>query len=477
MSKALRPAGAGSAARAYGDAMDRRRTGGSARRLVRLALLSALAVAALVLPGAAFAADSVSLTIDDPANGRATQIHAATSNAAPEQLFITYKKAGGSASCTPTASADKGTAISYTSPIPAGSNNVAIPYTFKVTGSYLFCSWLAPAAGDPATASAAQTISIRSLKTSVSISTSPGTPVVGSQATITVSGSTEISQVLFFKYRLQSQGGSCASTASPDRGVQLSGSGHTVSGAFSQQAKVTFSSAGAWVVCAWIADGGSSSPRAHAQSVLNVRNPNEQLSLSTDSQGAGTQAGSLVTVKAQGYSEFSRTLYLRTRIDDGKGCAHNPAADPGSPIGKATSVTGQFYKQLERPFSSGGSWLVCAWLASSEKDGHPLQVASTTAPIVGGPPLALQAAVRTGRTVLVRLRRTDVRSGESVIVRVKAPGWKGRTRRFTGHSAVLTIHFLLPVRPLKRVTISATRLSSGGAIVGKAGPVRPRRLS
>ena len=26
----------------------------------------------------------------------------------------------------------------------AGTGTVAIPYTFKVTGSYLFCSWLAP---------------------------------------------------------------------------------------------------------------------------------------------------------------------------------------------------------------------------------------------------------------------------------------------------------------------------------------------
>ena len=60
-------------------------------------LLPLLALAALALPASAFAADSVSLSLDDPSTGRATQIHVATTAAAATQLFITYKKAASGA--------------------------------------------------------------------------------------------------------------------------------------------------------------------------------------------------------------------------------------------------------------------------------------------------------------------------------------------------------------------------------------------
>ena len=238
-------------------------------------------LAFLAMPASAFAADSVSLTIDDPANGRATQIHVATTAAATTQLFLTYKKSASSAACAPTASADKGTKISYDPAIPVGTGTVAIPYTFKVTGSYLFCSWLAPTSSSPATASAAQAFTIRTLKASLAISVNPPQPVAGNAVTISMTGTDEVSQILYAKTRLlPASGGSCSSTASPDRGVQLSGSGKTVSGTVSQTFKTTFSTAGSWLVCGWLADGGSSTPRAAAQLVVVVRNPTETLAIS-----------------------------------------------------------------------------------------------------------------------------------------------------------------------------------------------------
>jgi hypothetical protein len=292
-----------------------------------------------------------------------------------------------------------------------------------------------------------------------------------------MAGSTEVSQTLYAKFRLLPAGGStCASTASPDKGLQLGGSGKTVSGSFSQAFKTTLSTAGSWLVCGWLSNGGSTTPMAAASYTIAVRNPTETLVVASDAPAGGTRAGSLVTVKASGFSEYSRTLYLRTRIDDGKGCGVNPKSDPGTPIGKSTAIHGQFYKQLERAFPSGGSWLVCGWIASSESDSKPFSVISTTVPIIGGPPLAIQAAVRMGRTVLIRLRRESVQSGEHVIVRLKAPGWKGRVRTFSGHSASLSVHFLLPLRPLSRVNVTVTRVSADGSIVARRS-VRPRRLS
>jgi hypothetical protein len=445
-------------------------------RLRFLCLAAIAALGLLAVPASAFAADSVSLTIDDPANGVPTQIHAATTATATTQLFITYKKADSSAVCAPTASADKGTKISYAPAIPSGTGTVAIAYTFKVTGSYLFCSWLAPTSTSSATASAAQPVTIRSLKASLAISASPAQPVTGTPVTITMSGSDEISQPLYAKTRLlPAGGGSCTSTASPDRGVQLRGSGQSQQGSFSKTFTTTFSSPGSWLVCGWLASGGSSLPLAAASLVVVVRNPTETLAISADAPGA--KAGTLVTIKATGISEFGRTLYLRTRPDDGKGCASRPSSDAGVPIGKPVAVSGQYYRQLERSFPSGGNWIVCGWLATSESDTKALAVANATIPVAGGPALAVQSAVRIGRTVIVRIRRLDIQSGEYVILRLKAPSWKGKVRKFTGHSQALTVHMLLPQRPLKRLTVTVLRVRSDGGIISRTRAIRLRRLA
>jgi hypothetical protein len=446
------------------------------RRLRRVCLLAVAALGLFVLPASALAADSVSLTIDDPADGVPTQIHAATSAAAATQLFITYKKSASSAVCAPTPAADKGTKISYDPPIPAGTGTVAIAHTFTFTGSYLFCSWLAPSTTSPATASAAQAFTIRSLKASIAIAANPAQPVTGTSVTITMSGSDEISQPLYAKTRLlPAGGGGCTPTASPDKGLQLGGSGQSQKGAFSKTFKTSFSTPGAWLVCGWLSSGGSTTPLATASLIVVVRGPTETLAISADAPNS--KAGTLVTVKATGISEFPRNLYLRTRPDDGKGCASRPHSDPGTPIGKSVAVNGQYYRQLERSFPSGGNWLVCGWLATSETDTKALVVASTSIPLAGGPALAVQRAVRIGRTVIVRVRRLGIQSGEYVILRLEAPSWKGRVRKFTGSSQALTVHMLLPQRPLKRLTVTVLRVRSDGGIITRTRAIHLRRLA
>ena len=447
-------------------------------RRVRRPVVAALAVlAVLAVPASAFAADSISLTIDDPANGVPTQIHAATTAAAATQLFITYKKAGSSTACAPTPAADKGTKISYDPPIPAGTGTIAIAHTFSFTGTYLFCSWLAPSSTASATASAAQQVAIRSLKASLAISANPAQPITGTSVTITMSGSDEIAQPLYAKTRLlPAGGGSCTPTASPDRGAQLGGSGQSQKGTFSKTFKTSFSTPGAWLVCGWLASGGSTTPLAVASLVVVVRAPTETLAISADAPD-GSKAGTLITIKATGISEFGRTLYLRTRPDDGAGCAARPSIDPGTPIGRSVAVTGQYYRQLERSFPTGGNWLVCGWLATSENDAKPLVASSAIVTVAGGPALAVQRAVRLGRTVIVRVRRLGIQGGEYVILRLEAPGWSGRVRRFRGSSQALTVHMTLPRRPLKGLTVTVLRVRSDGGIITRTRAIHLRRLA
>jgi hypothetical protein len=292
-----------------------------------------------------------------------------------------------------------------------------------------------------------------------------------------MAGADEIAQPLYAKTRLlPASGGACTPTASPDRGIQLGGSGQAQKGPFSKTFKTTFSTPGAWLVCGWLSSGGSTTPLAAAQLVVVVRGPTETLAISADAPN-GPKAGTLTTVKATGISEFPRTLYLRTRPDDGRGCAARPSSDPGTPIGKPVAVSGQYYRQLERSFSAGGNWLVCGWLATSETDTKALVVSSTSIPVAGAPALAVQRAVRIGRTVIVRVRRLGIQSGEYVILRLEAPGWKGRVRRFNGSSQALTVHMLLPQRPLTGLAVTVLRLRSDGGIITRTKAIHLRRLA
>ena len=120
---------------------------------------------------------------------------------------------------------------------------------------------------------------------------------------------------------------------------------------------------------------------------------------------------------------------------------------------------------------------MCGWLATSETDTKPLVIASASIPVAGGPPLAVQRAVRIDRTVIVRVRRTAIQSGEYVILRLKAPNWKGKVRKFRGSSQALTVHMQLPQRPLKGLTVTVLRVRSDGGIITRTRAIHLRRLA
>jgi hypothetical protein len=89
----------------------------------------------------------------------------------------------------------------------------------------------------------------------------------------------------------------------------------------------------------------------------------------------------------------------------------------------------------------------------------------------------VQRAVRIERTVIVRIRRLAIQSGEYVILRLKAPGWKGKLRKFRGSSQALTVHMTLPERPLKGLTVTVLRVRSDGGIITRTRAIHLRRLA
>ena len=50
-------------------------------------------------------------------------------------------------------------------------------------------------------------------------------------------------------------------------------------------------------------------------------------------------------------------------------------------------------------------------------------------------------------------------------------------RKFTGTSQALTVHMLLPQRPLKRLTVTVLRIRSDGGVITSTRAIRLRRLA
>ena len=85
--------------------------------------------------------------------------------------------------------------------------------------------------------------------------------------------------------------------------------------------------------------------------------------------------------------------------------------------------------------------------------------------------------MRIGRTVIVRATRTGVQSGERLILRLAAPGWKGKVRVFRGSSLGLTVHLQLPQRPLKGLTVTVLRVAPDGSTIARTRAIHLRRLA
>jgi hypothetical protein len=242
--------------------------------VLRFAVASLFAVAALLVCSGAALADSASISVtntageSDPAAGLPRVFTLSGTASVPERAFVKYRSPGG-AQCAPNAEEDSGSPLGgyYYSPFwdatieGAFSNRNVM--TWEPPGTVMFCIWLAKGESE-IVAPITQIITFRSPRGTISATVDPLTPTPGQQATITVTGSSEAPEHVFAAIR-SAGGAPCAPTYEADSGQSLI-DGTNVNGSFSLQATTTQTKAGTYLICLWLASSASdTSPIAGPQ--------------------------------------------------------------------------------------------------------------------------------------------------------------------------------------------------------------------
>jgi hypothetical protein len=249
-----------------------------------------LAILLLLAAAAPAAADTVSLSFNDTSGasdpvyniGRTLVIRG---NAPVQKRLYVKVRAPGGAPCAASPSSDSGAGLdtddgdtidlnSYSDGFQGQYNGdfaKTVAGRWSVgSGTYMFCSWLAPDSSTPSTP-ITQMITFRMMAGSIS-GTVPSF-VAGGGATASVTGSSEGPLNVYAKVR-KAGGAPCAAAYSADSGTSVLENA-SVNGAFAFSPRITASSPGDYVLCLWLAGSvDGTQPVAGPQPVLfNVQRP------------------------------------------------------------------------------------------------------------------------------------------------------------------------------------------------------------
>lgn len=232
------------------------------RHSARPAVVSLLAVAALLVSASAAAAATASVSVTT-ASGQSDpvayvpRVFTVSGNGPPgSSLYMKQRPAGG-AGCAPTAYADPGRLSTGFYGLPVeGAFSFQRVGTWDAPGDWTFCVWIAT--GETTIAPViTQTVNFRTPGGQIATSISPRTPQVGQRAEVTVAGDTEAPRRMWVKIR-PALGGECAPNYDADAGQSLI-DGWDADGVFHAKRYTWLSDPGHYVVCAWLA-GSSYDP-------------------------------------------------------------------------------------------------------------------------------------------------------------------------------------------------------------------------
>lgn len=235
------------------------------------ATIATIAAGLLAIPAAA-QADSATLQVldsagkSDPVADVGRTFKTSGNSAAPREVYVKYRPAGGAA-CTPSADTDSGrtdSALPYGVDVN-GDFTVTRTGTWDTPGSVQFCIWIADTATQSVTP-ISQVITFRAPAGAVSATVTPIDAPPGQVLTATITGTTEAPKELYAAYRAAG-GAACATSYSTDSGRGVV-NGRDINGGFSETTTFTPDAAGDYILCLWVADSGSdSAPTAGPQAI------------------------------------------------------------------------------------------------------------------------------------------------------------------------------------------------------------------
>lgn len=198
-------------------------------------------------------------------------------------------------------------------------------------------------------------------------------PTEGVATVATFDYQTDVDTRAFVKYR-PSGGAACAPTAATDTGEGISDSWY-ISGAGKRQRTFTPPRAGTYQVCIWFSPSAYDFPTYATTQQLTVRSVRGSLSIGVP---MGIVEGGSGQLSFSGQTESPATVYATIRPAGGAPCAVSRDADTGEGV-IDTDVSGAFNVSTNpRQFPAGGTFQLCAWLATDSNDTTPIAATTNT---------------------------------------------------------------------------------------------------
>jgi hypothetical protein len=343
--------------------------------MVRRALMLAVFVTAL---GAAPAHAAATLSLShsaDPTEDKSVVITTSGSTTTSRSLFVFIQ--AGSADCAATAfeedNRSNASRLRYGWGVGSPSQSFTFSDTFTpaTATAYRTCAYVASSASAAPDASATELFTVRRPTGTLAISFS-GDPTEDTPVTVTTSGTTEVSRLLFVF--AEQNGTTCASTAfehdNRAGSVRLTygyGYGYTTQD-FSDQDSFIPSAATSYRICAYLSESTSAQPNATATQTFAARRPTGALTIAFS--GDPTE-DTPVTVTTSGTTEVSRSLFVFAE-QSGTSCAAT-AFEHDNRAGSVRLTYGYGYGYTTQDFSDQDSltpteasaYRICAYLAET----------------------------------------------------------------------------------------------------------------
>lgn len=234
-----------------------------------------VAAAAVLVPASQALADSATISFldtagtNDPAVNLPRTLTVTGNSSAAAQVYVKYRAVGG-APCAQTADADSGTYAYYDDRGVNGNFTLRKVTTWTATGTFQFCTWIAPSTRAIATP-ITQVVTFRQTVTTVNAVQAPVPARPGQDFSVTVTGAAEAPSRLYVK--TTGVGTPCGATAASDTGYWRV-EGDDVNGAFTKTLTVNMKDPGDYGLCVWVGQSSyDAAPTALQRFTLSVQAP------------------------------------------------------------------------------------------------------------------------------------------------------------------------------------------------------------
>jgi hypothetical protein len=240
-----------------------------------------------------------------------------------------------------------------------------------------------------ATTAATFALTASAAHAATSLSLTIGNDPVESVATqIGVAGAVPDDQERVYVHQKPTGGTACGVNPDADDGDSVIDTYLLTTGDYNKSANITFTTAGTYLVCAWMKRASDSAILLTDSKVVTVRVP--KLALAVAATPTTVSQGQTFQVTATAQAEAERSVSLFAIVDTGRGCPANAAAadqaDAANPFWKRSIVGGPTTLSANLSLSTPGAYLLCGYFQYRSSSDPPQAVAAAAFTVLAPPP-------------------------------------------------------------------------------------------